>query len=469
MYPQYLQHSIDTLPDEILGLILEHTYDEPTKLALVSRRFHDLVLRLPNLWTVVECRSPRSPRWFELALARSGDRELDVTIHNGYALDDDLAEVARHLHRARSLTIFGLSAGDGVERGLGRCLRSLDMTRLRRLELSGGTERIVSGTNLPVSHDWVLPQLEEMRLYQIVGIPIALANLPALTMLTLQLWQTPRLPSRYSWTTLFDMLSSCSGLQHLALYLGRHLQWESIQATDLPMTELWTLKTFRAHVVLRSVIEREVAFDPLFDRLVLPGVENMELVLDIEERREIMLDEVLQVFTRQHVSFPRLRSLEFKLCLREDSITAPTSAFAFQVFFYISPVLRHLTLEYPRGVLWSPLKAYRRNGEGLNAHDDDTVLRIPPLETICFQRCYGSGESAFINIIRSNFWDVFVKPIDEDVKEEARHPLTLKFAGCSHLYDSKEALECAVLDRGLRFEWQDAPMPMSRLMPLQEW
>ena len=46
LYPRYLQHSINVLPDDILGKILELIDNNPFDLGLVSRRFRDLVLRL---------------------------------------------------------------------------------------------------------------------------------------------------------------------------------------------------------------------------------------------------------------------------------------------------------------------------------------------------------------------------------------------------------------------------------------
>lgn len=142
---------VGQLPTELLTTILRQAvprgfeyYQDLREVALVSRRWADIIWYTPSFWTVVVCDD--SPATTALALRRSRGRPLDVKIlcrrvhevypnlrhhHNAFT---DLVE--RERSRWRSLTL-DVDTSAGMERYLGTVGGNLREVHVR-LEREGG-------------------------------------------------------------------------------------------------------------------------------------------------------------------------------------------------------------------------------------------------------------------------------------------------------------------------------------------
>ncbi|KAI6151220.1 hypothetical protein BKA82DRAFT_770660 [Pisolithus tinctorius] len=112
---------IDRLPDESLLRVLEFYLEEAAQtcdvyirakreLASVSRRWRDLILHSPSLWTLLKVTSSWSEARAKIYMTRSSQSLLDIVIrfrgYGSYADEETLLNVlASGAHRWRSLTI----------------------------------------------------------------------------------------------------------------------------------------------------------------------------------------------------------------------------------------------------------------------------------------------------------------------------------------------------------------------------
>ncbi|KAJ3556697.1 hypothetical protein NM688_g1883 [Phlebia brevispora] len=311
---------IHVLPDELLRLIFTHVACQPTPednvlahmsfanrkdapapivLASVSRRWRNLVISSPTLWTRIYL-SPWQPRyWSQLAIARSGSAPLDITLDccidsTPYpeVLDQLLDVVLPEVERWEGIGVvahhcFSLAY-------VGRLFSDLHAPILRRLRLS------LTGKGPPGDQSVVVPnlfrrgapRLSHVYLYS-VGLPWDSSTLLCgLTCLDLRwMWNETKL----TYDQFRSILAACPDLKQLVL----RGQYVDLQAAI--HTEPLCVPSLRYLEISGNNVSRMCSI------LVAPGLHTLYLAnVDEAEFRELM--QLFQGFP-QRIKHPALRSL----------------------------------------------------------------------------------------------------------------------------------------------------------------
>lgn len=173
--PLVLCDGLSVVPDDILALIFEKAFEaapwSTSSLAAVNRRFRNVALSLPRLWSILP--EQNGKHTFDLYLARSKDVGLTVDLRN--ALSWYGKEMMQRTHRWESVAITHRDI-QGIN------LQILSFPRIQNIsvELSyaGGTSGWVEEFKL----EWELPALRHLTFQNATPAlpPSVLANLTSL-------------------------------------------------------------------------------------------------------------------------------------------------------------------------------------------------------------------------------------------------------------------------------------------------
>ena len=176
-----LHYGINTLPDELLTIIIEMAclpvceneldrIPAHLRVGAVCRRFRQITLRLPALWS--EIGFAKSQEWTALQLERSRCNRVDVAFtHYLHEDEENLStlcaeegacagywkEIVKHHHRLRTLILHNYHSGDVIN----TCLMDLTLPCLEELLLDLGNNWEENPNTIAVK-SWVMPSLKRL-------------------------------------------------------------------------------------------------------------------------------------------------------------------------------------------------------------------------------------------------------------------------------------------------------------------
>jgi hypothetical protein len=338
LHTTILRRELSSLPLEILSLIRVwlHVMDSNDTFAystpedpyyprrmmvpnksfpLVCRRFREVELTIPELWTTVNTKM--SYERVKLHIARSGDLPLRVQIRSDIWYHEERARsrhddvsglIASHAQRCEWMEIYSERRGNSDLRSdMIAFLSTIDgihLSKLRRLDI------VVPGAaTLSSLRTWSMPQLSEL----FCASPGALLALPILHNLDV-LKLTFDYERSYNADDLIDLLSSPTGsnLQTLELRTLKnrygeppgHPDTQSTSGAVLPM-----LKSFRLH----QHSDRNI--HSLLQRIQAPSIETIAVEIDCRDHRQVdyAVEPVVEWISSQRN--PNLRNVNIKLRL----------------------------------------------------------------------------------------------------------------------------------------------------------
>ncbi|KAG8909503.1 hypothetical protein FRC01_006898, partial [Tulasnella sp. 417] len=289
---------VDELPNEILQYIIWLTLDsfgrtdvkDLQTFASVSRRWKDIVLNSPPLWSYISVAWDRINQTLELKLRRSGNNLLEVDDSNTRVERTSCREIlGAAMHRLRALS----SAQSQTE--LLPSLLGLDLTRLERLRLA-----------IPISlspvHQEIgpTPRLRSLTLEGVALTPVA-SQFGGLRELTLA-----RLPiSSFMIQNLFTIVQNSPQLQSLAIrsILGEDTRPDARflpspdQTLELPVLthlSVWRCATSLAIAILNAVSAPRLQFLNVEGKALPSAVPFFKVVTESTSHRASLFTSLLE-------------------------------------------------------------------------------------------------------------------------------------------------------------------------------
>lgn len=274
----FSQGGIARLPDEILSLVFELSCEaqgtrtsssswprQVKNVCLVSRRFRDVALRTPLLWTRLRNYNRRldwTGEWGTAIIARSGDCNLNVHARPATKVFIDRAITA--CSRWRDCSI-GFLSEDGV-RARDACV-GLHLPRLETL--------VIDVDDAHVYTTWIAPKLTDVTFVN--DVPKPFASSQHLSNVTLDL-NSIRVTA--SWMVqLLRFLASLPSIKQFTFSLyGVVNEWE--EATASPVTaELTTLDSLTIDYISIDKDDDIEFLNPFISALQLPKLTRLSIRL----------------------------------------------------------------------------------------------------------------------------------------------------------------------------------------------
>lgn len=341
--PLVLHEGLTMISDDVLAMIFEKDFETnpgyTPRLACVNRRFRDVALSLPKLWSALPL--GRGKEKLDVYLNRSKDVGLTVRVGLGMTSMWDEQEVQRHAQRWERVIIEISNEEDKAVD-----LQSLSFPRLQSLSvqfLPSHAEYWGGFINFDIN--WKLPALRHLTFWSATPIipPSVAANL-----ITLDLrLNSPTELRRYDNAELLRQLSAMHNLQALSLSLhNAHNSEEtpSVQC-DLPSlrdlsieisgeTKIIDIRKLLHNINLVSVRKIKIGDEPekrssfyqyqslssLFTtssphhRLTFPNMEHITVIISPKRNFRIKnmtltLDDLLghSAMRNLHINAPRLQ------------------------------------------------------------------------------------------------------------------------------------------------------------------
>ncbi|KLO10025.1 hypothetical protein SCHPADRAFT_538954 [Schizopora paradoxa] len=167
-----------TMPDDVLAIILEMVCEDNSyavnKLMLVCRRFRQMLISLPNLWSSLDSISIRSVKKLELLVSRATAPTISLSIFG--------ARSDGEKDRARALGMFNLTASISLRirtmylhlsqydlahlQQVTGALSSLSLPFLAKLHLSASVR--IGRESSSLTRDWDMPSLRKLTVIDLL-------------------------------------------------------------------------------------------------------------------------------------------------------------------------------------------------------------------------------------------------------------------------------------------------------------
>ena len=367
LYFVYLRDGIATLPDEVLSIILEFACndmeEDPYQLAHVCQRFHDLMCRMPHLWTTISTIATEDHR--KLALTSSRDRLLNVKIDrthltsNSPRFKDVMRDLRKHKHRWElcSFAFDSFAEFRSIER-----LKMLHVPNLRELEIVHATAPLEDDdgdvVNYTFFETWRMPSLVKLKTRNIIP-----RTLQGMSPKSCQIELCTDMGG-YDWdlTQVHAMLATCPLLEHFSIsFCG-----DFGVLADFTRTELPRLRTLAvSYTDVFGEFHTDIPLEEFMDALVTPNITDLTVFLDTDD--EDVHERVFRSIFNGQNEYRSLRTLNVTIN------RLLTTNNMLDVIFSRLPQLQHFSLEAP--------------GIGMLYKDIDFLVNIPPLQTLTFTNC----------------------------------------------------------------------------------
>ncbi|KAH8106454.1 hypothetical protein DFH11DRAFT_1640177 [Phellopilus nigrolimitatus] len=354
--PYVLYHGISRLSDDILSFIFElaHEVDpnSSTHLSMVNRRFRNLAIGSPRLWSKI-------PLWeaslnkVELQLQRSKKAPLDVNVYlwrpDELYLDgiEVLSAVIPHSDRIQSLSMYMETPPDWMEAFtmLDALCSALQLPKLECLSITypmfllDSVEDDEYAYMIHFYSTWNMPNLRTFSIYHLTPRPF---NAPLLTTVILHL--TGQRADIYDETRqALQFLAAFPMLSGLKLAYGRNVPLGSLLAelprVELPCLELPLLEKF---TLVASDLEPS-SLEPITNALAFPNIRNITSVIGIDSHSsQTEIDQWLKCILPSHNTYMHLENFTFKI--------QPEDLKLYTLPYDKLPNLRHLFLATPGAV-----------------------------------------------------------------------------------------------------------------------
>lgn len=232
--PLVLHEGLNMIPNDVLAMIFEKDFESnpgyTPRLACVNRRFRDVALSLPKLWSALPL--GRGKEKLDVYLTRSKDVGLTVRVGLGMTSIWNVQEVQQHAQRWECVTVEISNEDDKAVD-----LQSLSFPRLQSLSvqfLPSHTE--YWGGFVDFNIDWKLPALRHLTFWS--ATPVIPPSVAA-SLITLELrLESPTELRFYNNAELLRQLSAMHNLQALSLFLHNAQNYEETPSVQCDLRSL---------------------------------------------------------------------------------------------------------------------------------------------------------------------------------------------------------------------------------------
>jgi hypothetical protein len=435
MYAKYLHVGLANLPDEILEEIFAWSDCNPGHLREVSHRFYDIVMSTPRLWAKQPIDISRRKNAFaDLALTHSRTQPLRIRVNDiqgGLLSERTLHRLVAHLDRVRELEyFFDVNWIPEINQRFAGV--RLVFPRLRNLSLVSNYydtrygddygDADTRGYYVTFTENWSMPQLDSLSVEGTALQHTAGSNLRRCTF-TFGETSDDDCVKRLS-----SLLVQNATLREFTLAL-KNFDVTTFTGTFRPV-ELNHLLKFALLVHKCELSSGTIhMLKRILRRISMPRIEGLRFILDVGTATNDEVDGVTDVFFTKFNEDETVKQVDFSLGRTFlDNYALPLDQFFLQRF----PWLEHLTVE----------------AQCVSIRLDGVDRQMPPLRTITFRYCYGTGSSEFKEIIEKFAHRVQKKQneasgdpvVDADrvmQTGQAVVPLTIILEACDHIERGK--------------------------------
>lgn len=274
--PLVLHEGLNMIPNDVLAMIFEKDFESnpgyTPRLACVNRRFRDVALSLPKLWSALPL--GRGKEKLDVYLTRSKDVGLTVRVGLGMTSIWDVQEVQQHAQRWECVYVEISNEDDKAV-----APKSLSFPRLQSLTVQFIPSRTEYwGGFIEFNIDWKLPALRHLTFRSATPIipPSVAANL-----ITLDLrLNSPTELRRYDNAELLRQLSAMHNLQALSLSL--HNAHNHSEETPSVQCDLRSLRDLSIEISGEAKI---LDIRRLLHHMNLVSVRKLSIKIDDEPER----------------------------------------------------------------------------------------------------------------------------------------------------------------------------------------
>ena len=350
MQPFILSHSFGILPDDVLARVFElvdPVETPPNVLASVCRRFRNIMLHLPRLWTHISTVS--STRNISDRLERSKEMGLDVEavidrMSSKRDISSKLDLLIHHAWRWRSLLLqfdddrVGLPLLPASE----DTWKAVQLPMLHQLTIYRSRyprpTHIGENYDVPLVTDWDMPKLRSLKLTNIFPHHKSNSSLRSFSIKLRSMSSTIRF-SRHAYEQLQFFLQTSVQLEEITLdfvfaIFGRFVEHEPIHLPNLrALTFLLVVNyDFVGHDLAPMV--------NLINTLKTPNLDRLTICLGHLRSFDAIL--ALTRFFTGRQNDTDLRVLELEIAALNDSYT---DIDILQLIFTLLPQVEHVTLK----------------------------------------------------------------------------------------------------------------------------